>query len=32
MNDDNEGKGYCVSTGFIRKFSDLFFVTIGEKA
>ena len=31
MNDDNEEKQYGVSTGFIRKLTDLFFITIGEK-
>ena len=31
-NDDNEGKCYVVSTDFIRKLKDLFFITIGEKA
>ena len=32
MNDDNEEKCYGVSTDFIIKLRDLFFVTIGEKA
>ena len=32
MNDDNEEKCYGVSTDFIRKLTDLFFITIGEKA
>ena len=32
MNDDNEGKCYGVSTDFIRKLKDFFFITIGEKA
>ena len=31
MNDDNEDKCYDVSTYFIRKLMDLFFITIGEK-
>ena len=32
MNDDKKGK-YCgVSTDFIRKLTDFFFVIIGEKA
>ena len=31
MNDENEGNFYGVSTGFIRKLTDLFFRTIGEK-
>ena len=30
MNDDNEEKFYGVSTDFIRKFMDLFFVLIGK--
>ena len=32
MNDDNEEKCQGVSTDFIRKFTDFFFITIGEKA
>ena len=32
INDDNEGKCYGVSTDFIRKFTDLFFITIGKKS
>ena len=32
INDDNEGKFYGVSTDFIRKLTDLFFITIGGKA
>ena len=32
MNDYNEGKCYGVSTDFIRKLTDLFFISIGEKA
>ena len=32
MNDENEGKCSGVSTVFIRKLTDLFFITIGEKA
>ena len=32
MNDDNDEKCYGVSTDFIRKLTDLFFITIGEKA
>ena len=32
MNDDNEEKCYGVSTNFIRKWTNLFFVIIGEKA
>ena len=32
MNDDIEEKCYGVSTDFIRKLTDLFFITIGEKA
>ena len=31
MNDDNDGKCYGVSNDFIRKLTDLFFITIGEK-
>ena len=31
MNDDNEGKCYGVSTDFISKLTDLFFIIIGEK-
>ena len=31
MNDDNEETFYGVSTYFIRKLTDLFFITIGEK-
>ena len=31
INDDNEKKCYGVSTDFIRKLTDLFFVIIGEK-
>ena len=31
MNDDNEEIGYVISTNFIRKLVDLFFVIIGEK-
>ena len=32
MNDDDEQKCHGVSTDFIRKLTDLFFITIGEKA
>ena len=32
MNYDNEKKCYGVSTDFIRKWMDLFFITVGEKA
>ena len=32
MNDDNEEKCSGVSTEFIRKLTDFFFITIGEKA
>ena len=32
MNDDNGEKCYGVSTDFIRKLTDLFFITIGQKA
>ena len=32
MNDDNEEKCYGISTYFIRKLVDLFFIIIGEKA
>ena len=32
INDDNEEKCCGVSTDFIRKLTDLFFITIGEKA
>ena len=32
MNDENEEKCYGVSTDFIRKLMDFFFITIGEKA
>ena len=32
MNDDNEEKLYGVSTDFIRKLTDNFFIAIGEKA
>ena len=32
MNDDNEKKCYGVSTDFIRKLTDLFLITIGEKS
>ena len=32
MNDGNEETFYGVSTDFIRKLTDLFFITIGEKA
>ena len=32
MNDDNDEKCNGVSTDFIRKLTDLFFITIGEKA
>ena len=32
MNDDNEEKCYGFSTDFIQKLTDLFFITIGEKA
>ena len=31
MNDDNKEKCFGVSTDFIRKLTDLFFITIGEK-
>ena len=31
MNDDNEETCYGVSTDFIRKLTDLFFINIGEK-
>ena len=31
MDDDNEDKCYGVSTDFIRKSTDFFFITIGEK-
>ena len=32
MNDDNDEKSYGVSTDFVRKLTDFFFITIGEKA
>ena len=32
MNDENEDKCYGVSTDFIRKLTDLFFIIIGGKA
>ena len=32
MNDENKEKYYGVSTDFIRKLTDFFFITIGEKA
>ena len=32
MNDDNKGNCYGVSTDFIRKLTDLFFMVISEKA
>ena len=32
INDDNKEKCYGVSTDFIIKLTDLFFITIGEKA
>ena len=32
MNDDNEEKCYGVSTNFIRKLTDSFFITIGKKS
>ena len=32
MNDENDEKCYGVSTYFIRKLTDLFFIIIGEKA
>ena len=32
MNDDNEEKCYGVSNDLIIKLTDLFFITIGEKA
>ena len=32
INDDNEEKCCSVSTDFIRKWTDFFFITIGEKA
>ena len=32
MNDDNKEKCFGVSTDFIRKLTDLFFIIIGEKA
>ena len=32
INDDNEEKGSSVLTDFIKKLTDLFFITIGEKA
>ena len=32
MNDDNEENCYGFSTDFIIKFTDFFFITIGEKA
>ena len=32
MNDDNKEKCYGVSTDFIRKLPDLFFIIIGKKA
>ena len=32
MNDDNKETFYCVSTDFIRKITDLFFIIISEKA
>ena len=32
INDDNEEKCYGVSTNFIRKTTDLFFIIIDEKA
>ena len=32
MNDDNKEKCCGVSTDFIRKLTDLFFIIIGEKA
>ena len=31
LNDDNEEKCHGVTTDFIRKLTDLFFITIGEK-
>ena len=30
MNDSNEEECYGISTDFIRKMMDLFFITIGE--
>ena len=32
MNDDNEEKSYGVSTDFIRKLTDFYFIIIGEKS
>ena len=32
INDDNDEKCYGVSTDFIRKLTDLFFIIIGEKS
>ena len=32
MNDDNGEKCYGVSTDFIRKLTDFFFLTLGEEA
>ena len=32
VNDDNEEKCYGISTDFIRKLTDFFLITIGEKA
>ena len=32
MHDENEENCYGVSTDFIRKLADSFFITIGEKA
>ena len=32
INDDNEEKRCGVSTDFIRKLTDFFFITIGEKS
>ena len=31
VNDENEEKCYCVSTNFTRKWTDFFFIIIGEK-
>ena len=32
MNDDNEEDVHGISTNFIKKLTDLFFIIIGEKA
>ena len=31
IKDINEGKCFGISTNFIRKLTDLFFITVGEK-